>query len=50
MAGLVEAFVTKHLPEVDVDFLTGLCDEYRIVVPDACVTDLKSELGREKGM
>ena len=43
MAGLVEAFVTKHLPEVDVDFLTGLCDEYRIVVPDA-KKDKKPEL------
>ena len=35
MAGLVEAFVTKHLPEVDVDFLTGLCDEFKIQVDDA---------------
>lgn len=34
MSGLVEAFVTKHLPEVDSEFLTGLCDEYRIVVAD----------------
>ena len=43
MAGLVEAFVTKHLPEVDIDFLTGLCDEYQIVVPDA-KKDKKPEL------
>ena len=31
---LVETFVTQWLPEADADFLTGLCDEFRVIVPD----------------
>ena len=34
---LVEKFVTQWLPEADVAFLTQLCGEYNIVVPDAKV-------------
>ena len=33
MAGLVEEFCLKMLPETSVEFLTGLCDEFRIVIP-----------------
>ena len=39
MAGLVESFCVKMLPETSVEFLTGLCDEYRIVVPDGKTED-----------
>ena len=35
MAGLVEQFCLQMLPEVSVDFLMGLCDEYRITVAEA---------------
>ena len=39
MAGLVESFCVKMLPETSVEFLTGLCDEYRIVVPEEKAED-----------
>ena len=34
MAGLVEAFVMKGLPDASVVYLTGLCNEFRIAIPD----------------
>ena len=34
MAGLVESFCLKMVPETDVAFLIGLCTEYQIVVPN----------------
>jgi hypothetical protein len=43
VVGYNEAFVTRHLPEVDIDFLTGLCDEYQLQVPAEKV-DNKPEL------
>ena len=43
MGGLVEEFVTKHLPEVDIDFLTGLCEDYETEVA-AEKADKKPEL------
>ena len=43
MAALVVEFVTKHLPEVNLEFLTALCEEYRIVVADE-KKDKKPEL------
>ena len=33
MSSLLESCVTQWLPEADVDFLTGLCEEYEIEVP-----------------
>ena len=43
MAALVVEFVTKHLPEVNLEFLTALCEEYRIVVANE-KKDKKPEL------
>ena len=39
MAGLVESFCVKMLPETSVEFMTGLCDECRIVVPEGKAED-----------
>ena len=43
MAALVVEFVTKHLPGVNLGFLTALCEEYRIVVEEE-KKDKKPEL------